>query len=51
MKFIFGVVVGSAVGPRLYKLADKHYGHILVPYLQDVLRKIQDWKPPTGGSR
>lgn len=46
MKFIFGVIVGTAVGPRMYKLVDKHYGHIIIPYLKAAIEKIDAWEPP-----
>jgi hypothetical protein len=46
MKFIFGVIVGSAVGPRLYRMVDKKYGHVIIPFLKGVLARIENWEPP-----
>lgn len=46
MKFIVGVLVGTVVGPTMYKWVDKHYGHVIIPYLKEVQKKIDDWEPP-----
>ena len=46
MKFILGVIVGTALGPRFHKFIDERYGDALVPYLEGVRDRIQQWEPP-----
>lgn len=46
MKFIFGVIVGTVLGPPTYSLIEKRYGHVLIPYLKGVLARIENWEPP-----
>ena len=45
MKFALGLVVGTLVGPRLYGIVAVRYGHVIIPYLQGTLKKVQEWKP------
>jgi hypothetical protein len=43
MKFIFGVVVGTALGPHAYRALDKKYGHVIVPYLLTLGDRFDAW--------
>lgn len=43
MRFIFGVIVGTLIGPTVYREVDKKYGHILVPKLQNLIERIDAW--------
>lgn len=42
MKFILGVIVGTVLGPPTYSIVERRYGHVVIPYLLDVLKKVQE---------
>lgn len=46
MKFIFGVIVGTVMGPPVYSMLDRRYGHVIIPYLKRVLERVENWEPP-----